>query len=87
MLDSESHRISGSGGCNRVTGSYELHGGRIAFSQMVSTMMACVLGMETEQAFLDVLKHATRWKITGQQLELLDDAGKPLAGFKASSQK
>lgn len=87
VLNSDSHRISGSGGCNRLTGSYELHGDRITFSQMAGTMMACLQGMETEQAFLDVLKQATRWKITGQQLELLDDTGRQLASFEANHQK
>jgi heat shock protein HslJ len=43
--------------------------------------------METEPAFLDVLKQATRWKITGQQLELLDDTGRQLASFEANHQK
>jgi len=31
---SESHRVNGSGGCNRLAGSYELHGDRLTFSQM-----------------------------------------------------
>ena len=86
VLNSDSHRISGSGGCNRLTGSYELHGDRITFSQMAGTMMACLQGMETEQAFLDVLKQTTRWKITGQQLELLDDTSRQLAIFEANHQ-
>jgi heat shock protein HslJ len=86
-LNSEAHRISGSGGCNRLTGRYELHGDRITFSQMAGTMMACVQGMETEKAFLDALKQATRWKITGQQLELFDDTGRQLANFAANDQK
>jgi heat shock protein HslJ len=64
-----------------------LHGDRITFSQMAGTMMACVQGMETEKAFLDALKQATRWKITGQQLELFDDTGRQLANFAANDQK
>src|SRR5947209_1024490 len=34
-------KVSGSGGCNRIAGSYTLAGETIAFGQMVSTMMAC----------------------------------------------
>jgi len=83
VLNSESHRVNGSGGCNRLTGSYELHGDQLAFSQMVGTMMACLEGMETEKAFLDVLKQVNKWKITGQQLELFDATGSLLASFEA----
>jgi heat shock protein HslJ len=35
-------RVAGSDGCNRITGSYALEGdGRITFSAMASTRMAC----------------------------------------------
>jgi putative lipoprotein len=83
VLNSESHRVNGWGGCNRLMGNYELHGDRLTFNQMVGTMMACVEGMATEKAFLDDLKQVNRWKITGQQLELFDSTGSQLASFEA----
>ena len=83
VLTSESHRVNGSGGCNRMMGSYELNGDQLTFSQMGSTMMACIEGMETEKAFLDVLKQVNSWKVMGQQLELFDAAGNLLATFEA----
>jgi copper homeostasis protein (lipoprotein) len=82
ILDPTSHRVSGSGGCNRIMGGYELNGEMLTFGQMASTMMACASGMETEQNFLKALGQVKRWKITGHQLELMDEAGKVLAVFE-----
>jgi heat shock protein HslJ len=82
-LKSQLRRVSGTGGCNRLTGSYQLNGNRLVFAQMVATMMACIAGMETEQAFLDALNHVDHWKITGHTLELYDAHGTSLASFAA----
>jgi heat shock protein HslJ len=83
VLNSENHRVSGSGGCNRIMGSYELSGDHLTFSQMASTMMACIKGMDTEKTFLDALGRVKTWKIAGQQLLLSDAEGKVSARFAA----
>jgi heat shock protein HslJ len=83
LLDPANHRVSGSGGCNRLAGSYELNGEQLKFGPMAGTRMACPEGMDTEQAFLQSLERVSKWKITGQSLELFDSAGKVLAQFKA----
>ena len=74
-------KVSGSGGCNRIAGSYTLAGETIAFGQMVSTMMACAPAVgEQEQRFMRVLGQAKRWRITPEGwLLLLDPQGAPLA--------
>jgi heat shock protein HslJ len=82
LLDPASHRVSGSGGCNRLMGSYELKGDELTFGRMASTMMACPDGMDTEQAFLKSLGQVSKWKISGQSLELSDSDGKVLAHFE-----
>jgi copper homeostasis protein (lipoprotein) len=82
LLDPRDHRVSGSGGCNRLMGSYELNGEQLKFGQMAGTMMACPEGMDTEQAFLKSLGQVSKWKITGQNLELFDANGKVLAHFE-----
>ena len=87
VLESRSHRVSGSGGCNRITGGYELQGDHLIFNQMASTMMACVSGMDTEEVFLDALKQVRGWKITDNDLELVDATGHPLAQFQARPMK
>ncbi len=82
LLNSASHRVSGSGGCNRLVGSYELAGSRLKFGQMASTRMACAQGMETEQALQQALGEVSTWKITSGRLELFDSGGKLLATFE-----
>jgi heat shock protein HslJ len=49
--------------------------------------MACVSGMETEKAFLQALEQVRTWKITGQQLELIDETGHPVARLETSLPK
>jgi len=83
LLNSETRRVVGSGGCNRLMASYELKGDQLTFGQMAGTMMACPEGMETEKAFLEALKQVSRWKIAGQDLELIDGAGNAVARFEA----
>jgi heat shock protein HslJ len=46
-------------------------------------MVACTEGMETEQAFLKALGQVKGWKVTGQQLDLLDRSGKTVARLVA----
>jgi heat shock protein HslJ len=82
VLDPVSHRASGSGGCNRIMGGYELKGDKLTFAQMASTMMACPDGMKTEQNFLKALGQVKRWKIAKEQLELMDGSGKVVAVFE-----
>jgi heat shock protein HslJ len=83
ILNSATRLAGGSGGCNRFSGSYKLNGDRLSLGSMTATMMACLEGMETEKAFLDTLGRVQRWRITGQQLELLDAAGNVVARFEA----
>lgn len=83
LLDPKNHRVSGSGGCNRLMGSYELNGEQLKFGQMAGTMMACPEGMDTEQAFLKSLGQVIKWKITGRNLDLFDADGKVLAHFES----
>lgn len=83
ILNSESRSVSGSGGCNRLTGSYELENDHLTFGRMASTMMACPEGMDTEKAFLNALTRVKTWKITEQQLELFDATDKIVARLEA----
>ena len=83
----EDRRVAGSGGCNRLLGGYRLDDERIAFEGLASTMMACVAGMEQEQAFLDALRDATRWRVLGSHLELFGSDGALLARLEARHMK
>lgn len=76
-------RVSGSGGCNRITGGFDLDGDRLRLSRMAGTMMACLEGMEQERLFLQSLGAVHRYRISGDQLELLDASGAVVARFVA----
>jgi heat shock protein HslJ len=82
VLDPVSRRASGSGGCNRIVGGYDLKGDKLTFEHMASTMMACPGGMDTEKKFLKMLWQAKQWKITGRELELMDGSRKVVAVFE-----
>jgi copper homeostasis protein (lipoprotein) len=83
VLQTEGRRVHGSGGCNRLMGSYRLDGDRLAFGPLATTRGACPSGMETEQAFLKALEQVRAWKIEGEHLELFGAGGERLARFEA----
>lgn len=79
--------LSGSGGCNMITGKARIDGDHIDFGRIASTMMACPpLAMGQERALFRAFEAARRWQIdpTGQVLVLLDEAGAGIAAFRAS---
>jgi len=82
IFDPEAARVSGSGGCNRFSGSYSLASEHLELSDLSVTMMASTEGMETETAFLDALPRTRSWRIEGRRLDLLDGDGKAVAGFE-----
>ncbi len=87
VLDSSNHRVSGSGGCNRLTGAYTLEKQTIHFGPIASTMMACPSGMEHEGTFLHALDKSHTWKVQGNELELQDENGDFLMRFQAAPQE
>lgn len=87
ILHPDSHRVSGSSGCNRLMGGYERQGNRLTFRQMAGTMMACPDGMEIERPFLDAMQKVSTTKITRQHLDVFDASGKFLARFEARHMK
>ena len=87
ILDPKGMHVTGSGGCNRMTGRYELNGERLTFGPIAGTLMACPSGMETEKAFHQAIARVQLWKIEGQRLNLLDAAGAVVARFEAKPMK
>jgi putative lipoprotein len=83
ILHPASRRVSGSGGCNRITGSFEQAGDRLSFGKMAGTLMACPAGMDIERRFFDALGRTSRARISRQHLELLDAAGNVVADLEA----
>ena len=83
LLFQAAGRVSGSDGCNRITGSYELKGDAITFGQMAGTQMACLNTAEIERPFREALKGATRLTVVGDRLGA---TGKRVAAFRAGAQ-
>jgi copper homeostasis protein (lipoprotein) len=83
-LDEQTKRVTGSGGCNVISGGYELHEpNRLRFGQMISTKMACASGMDVEQQFLEVLGQADSYTLNGEKLQLFRARMAPLAVMEA----
>lgn len=85
FLESEGNRATGFGGCNRFTGGFTLDEAtqRIRFEKVASTMMACVQGMDTEQAFHEVLTMTDNYSLADGQLTLNRARMAPLARLRA----
>jgi heat shock protein HslJ len=68
--------VNGNMGCNSFSGSYIMKDGSIAFSKMLSTMMAC-LGpqMDQEQTALKVMNGTARFQLKANTLTLYDASG------------
>ena len=84
ILKNEGNRVNANGGCNSLSGSYEIgQGNRIKFSQMISTMMACV-NMEIETELKKALETTDNYSLSadGQHLSLNRARMAPLARFE-----
>ena len=71
-------RLSGSAGCNRISGAFDLDGARLVVSRVVSTRRACVPDNSAEERFLKALAEVQRWRIESGALLLLSESGAPL---------
>lgn len=84
-LDAQNPRVTGFGGCNRMFGGYSLNGEELKFDQVGATKIACLdeSRMRLEQSYFDMLARVARWKITDNNLMLLDTEGATLGTFIA----
>jgi putative lipoprotein len=83
-LNQKTQRVEGSGGCNRLMGSFQLEGRTLHFKEMGATMMACDGDvMNQERAFLAALNATESYRIHGTTLTLLGKDGKVLARLEA----
>jgi heat shock protein HslJ len=82
-FDAAKKRVSVSGGCNVMGGSYELmEGSRIKFGQMISTLMACP-DMTIEGGLKKMTEMADNYAIQGDNLSFAKGRMAPVARFKA----
>jgi heat shock protein HslJ len=73
QFDHSKNTVSGTTGCNRLSGSYSASTDNFSFgSNMITTKMACP-GYE-ESVFLNALNRINRYKINGNELSFLHDS-------------
>ena len=83
ILSASQGRVSGSGGCNMLSGAYTLVPPRLGFDHLLSTLRECLSGMDQEQRFLKSLAAVRGYRVNGETLVLIDEAGASLAQFVA----
>ncbi|KGE03193.1 YbaY family lipoprotein [Pseudohaliea rubra] len=79
----EDGRLTGSDGCNRLSGRYDVDGRRMTLGTIAATRMACPTGMEQAVRLHGVLEQVAHYRIMGRHLELLDQDGKLRLRFEA----
>ena len=90
VLGSQNQRVQGFGGCNRFQGQYQMggrpqasaSGGRLSFSPLASTKMACPQ-MALENEFFRALSLVDHYTLKGNTLVLGKGKMAPLAKFEA----
>jgi len=63
--------VNGNLGCNSFSGNYQVTNGKIAFSMMISTMMACVGPQMTQEGIgLKIMNGMVHYTVAGNKLTL-----------------
>jgi heat shock protein HslJ len=84
-FDNQTRRFSGNGGCNHISGGFQIDGTQIKFSQVISTQRACIdIDLSrVEGEFVQRLGGATKFQIQGDLLSLYGD--RPVLTFTADT--
>ncbi len=85
LLAVDQERVSGTDGCNRLIGAFQLAAEELSFSRLASTKMACLPEvMAFERRYSEALAKVRRWSIDKRNLLLQDAAGRTLLLFRDS---
>jgi putative lipoprotein len=82
QFDRSSGRVSGSGGCNRISGTFTRSGSTLRIGQMAATRMACLDPARggSEAQFVSALQSTASYRLAGPgRLALLDASGRTVA--------
>lgn len=77
-------QLSGMGGCNQFTATYETEGDQITIGPAAATRMFCNEPegiMDQEQQYLEALGRASTFSLTPEKLELRDEGGSLQVSF------
>jgi heat shock protein HslJ len=82
-LDSKSGKFVAYAGCNNITGTFVMKAaGKLAFSKVIATRMACP-NMEFESNFIKTIEKTDNYMIEGKMLHFHKAKGAALAKFEA----
>jgi heat shock protein HslJ len=80
-------RVSGSNGCNRLSGAYEADGEALRFGPLATTEIACIGAANTVASAVDfALGKVRAYGIAGDVLTLRDAAGSALLTYREGEQ-
>lgn len=82
VFHGEQERLTGFGGCNRLTGGYQREGEALSIGRVAATRMACVPANDLEPRFLIMLENVAGYRLRADRLELLDASGAVMARFE-----
>ena len=84
-LSADGNRVSGSTGCNRISGTFTQQGNALRFGRLAMTRVACVPDRSAiENAFVAAMEATTSQAIENQTLELQDATGAVRMRLRAS---
>ena len=84
-LEFNNGKITGNAACNSYFGSYSTNGNQVMISEVASTRKACTPAIMTlEDDYFVALQAAASYKITGDTLELMNNAGKTTLKYQVS---
>jgi copper homeostasis protein (lipoprotein) len=85
VLSGDTRRVSGSTGCNRISGTFTQQGTGLRFGMLAMTRVACVPDRSaTENAFAAAMEATTSQVIENQILALRDASGTVRMRLRAS---
>jgi putative lipoprotein len=90
QFDRNSGRVSGTGGCNRVSGTYERSGSTLRMRQLGATRMACpseAVNINETQFFAALQATASYRLQGGSKLSLLDATGRTVATLSSGGMR
>lgn len=83
-LNATDQSVSGSDGCNRVAGNYQVKDQQIQFQNLISTRMICTDNLQQVQQFNQALSKVKGYQVYSTTLRLLDAYGNVLLLFHAT---